>query len=118
MTSENVEPARRRTCFVTIGATATFNALIAEVLSPAFLDILRQSGYTNLLLQYGKGASIYETFTERNPPGSNARHGITIEGFGFNPQGLGQEMRLAKGASHKKTQTEWEEGVVVSHAGT
>ena len=102
----------KKVCFVTIGATASFNALLEAVLTRTFLEALEAFGYTDLLLQYGlEGAAILDKYREMNQAVSNTRHKIKIDGFDFNKQGLGQEMRAAKG------ETNHSEGVVISHAG-
>lgn len=104
---------RSRTCFVTIGATASFNDLLSNVLKPKFLEALRGAGYTDLLLQYGtEGKTIFEKFLEDEKLGKNYNYNLRINGFAFNKKGLGQEMRAAKGENGAA------EGVVISHAGT
>ena len=102
----------RKVCFATIGATASFNALLEAVLTRTFLDTLEKFGYTDLILQYGKdGFSILERFRESEERVSKTTSNINISGFDFNRQGLGQEMRAAKGENGDL------EGVVISHAG-
>ena len=102
----------RKLCFVTIGATAAFDALIKAALSPPFLAALKISGYTDLQLQHGKdGRLILEEFRESYGAKSEEEHGIVVTGFDFNKQGLGSEMRAAKGEDNRI------EGVVISHAG-
>ena len=102
----------RKVCFVTVGATATFDSLIRATLSPSFLAALKAADYTELLLQYGRdGQYILEEFNQAHPVGSNGRHEILIEGFDFNQDGLGREMQAAKGEDNGV------EGVVLSHAG-
>lgn len=101
-------------CFVTVGATASFEQLLQSILDEAFLRALQQHDYTHLLIQYGKdGRSIFESFIQNNQPGSERRHGIEIAGFDFNQEGLGQEMGLAQRdpVSHQ------EGGMIISHAG-
>lgn len=100
-------------CFVTIGATASFDSLIKATLSLDFLDALRTSGYTDLLLQHGtEGGSILQDFLSSSGAILDKQCGINIKGFDFNKQGLGVEMRAAKGSDDEA------EGVVISHAGT
>lgn len=102
-------------CFVTVGATASFELLLRYVFNETFLGALKQHGYTHLLVQYGKnGQAICENFTKNNPEGSEARHGIEIAGFEFNQAGLGEEMRLAQA----NAEFDQEGGVIISHAGT
>lgn len=101
-------------CFVTVGATASFELLLHSVLDEPFLSALQQHGYTHLLVQYGKdGEPIFENFVDNNPSGSEARHGIEIGGFDFNPDGLREEMCLAQA----NTELGQNGGVIISHAG-
>ena len=112
MAVTQVVETTKKVCFVTIGATASFNALLEAVLTRAFLDTLHSFEYTNLLLQYGKeGASILESFRKSEGSSSKDKLEINIDGFDFNKQGLGQEMRAAKGENGDL------EGIVISHAG-
>ncbi|KAL9608401.1 MAG: hypothetical protein Q9167_006764 [Letrouitia subvulpina] len=102
-----------RTCFVTIGATASFDQLINATLSPDFLQALQASDYTTLTLQYGKnGQQILEEFRETVASGRRRDYGIEVTGFDFNKQGLGQQMKTAKAGKSRQ------EGVVISHAGS
>jgi len=102
-------------CFVTVGATASFESLLQSVFNETFLSALKQHGYTHLLVQYGKdGQAICENFTKKNPEGSVARHGIDITGLDFNQAGLGAEMRLAQA----NAELDQEGGMIISHAGT
>ena len=102
-------------CFVTVGATASFELLLRTVLDEPFLSALQQHGYTHLLVQYGKdGQPIFENFIQSNPPGSEACHGIEIGGFDFNPAGLREEMCLAQ----TNTELGQNGGMIMSHAGT
>ena len=98
----------QKVCFVTVGATASFDALIKATLSPPFLEALKTYHYTHLRLQHGKdGQKVLEEFD----PANRGVQDLSISGFDFNKQGLGSEMRAAKGEDNKL------EGVVVSHAG-
>lgn len=101
-------------CFVTVGATASFELLLQTVLDEPFLGVLKQHGYTHLLVQYGKdGQPIFENFVQNNPSGSETRHGIEIGGFDFNPAGLREEMCLAQ----TNTELGQNGGMIISHAG-
>ena len=100
-----------RVCFVTIGATAGFDALIKATLSAPFLEALQELDYTELRLQYGKdGHSILLEHQERifnqNEPGD-----LKISGFDFKKRGLHSELKAAIGES------DGVKGVVISHAG-
>ncbi|KAK0517096.1 hypothetical protein JMJ35_000251 [Cladonia borealis] len=113
MSTPQQQPKPRKLCFVTIGATAAFDSLIKAALSPEFLQRLQASGYTDLLLQYGKdGSMILEEFRSTYGSKSEEEFGIKVTGFDFNKKGLGSEMRAAKGEGDRL------EGVVISHAGS
>ena len=103
-------PFTKKTCFVTIGATASFDALIENVLSHPFLEALRSADYTDLILQHGKtGGEIVERYQEKTA--SEANPGIKVRGFDFKKHGLMDEMAEAKAGGTES------EGVVISHAG-
>ena len=110
MSSEG-EDRPKKLCFVTIGATASFDSLIRACFHPAFLKALSEASYTDLLLQYGKnGKSIFEELSQHKDDLNF--FGLQCQGFGLNPDGLGEEMKAAKGAPGSSV-----EGVVISHAG-
>jgi hypothetical protein len=98
-----------KTCFVTIGATASFVGLIKATLAPDFLAALEAHGYTHLLVQYGQnGKALFDSCI-----GSLNRINIHISGFDLDKAGLTRYMLEAKGGRD----TGLQEGVVVSHAG-
>lgn len=102
--------ATKKTCFCTVGATATFNELIDAVLKPDFLAELQKQSYTNLLVQYGSGNKArFEKALQSTKTTSQA---ISIDGFELDQGGLNKYMREAQGSS-----TTAAEGVVISHAG-
>lgn len=102
----------QKLCFVTIGATASFDPLISAALSPEFLEALQASGYTDLVLQHGaEGVLIIKEFHRTFGRMNANQWGINVSGFDFNKEGLGKEMRAAKGNPGDA------EGVVISHAG-
>lgn len=104
-----------KVCFVTIGATASFDKLLEAVLEKPFLEALRVAGYTSLIVQYGKerGKAIYDGLIATEGDSAMRNTGIDITGFDFNTNGLDEEMRKAKGDTHPSSK----EGVVISHAG-
>lgn len=106
-------PRRKKVCFVTIGATATFNSLIKAVLSQAFLQTLAETHYTDLVVQYGAERSIFEAFVREREYDEAVACGIDVVGFEFSPDGLGEYMLRAKGGGERDEDV----GVVVSHAG-
>lgn len=97
------KPGKR--CFVTIGATAAFDALIEAVLEPSVLSQLASAGYTQLLVQYGKdGRKLFENLTTGEEQKS---FGIGFAGFDFDANGLSDYMAQARDSG----------GCVISHAG-
>ena len=95
-------------CFLTVGATASFTALIEAAVSPAFLTALESQGYTELSVQYGKdGKQLFEKCKSI----AQASSKLKVSGFDLDNAGLGRHMRRAKGAKDAV------EGVVISHAG-
>ncbi|KAB2572185.1 Glycosyl transferase family 28 [Lasiodiplodia theobromae] len=103
---------RKKVCFVTIGATATFDELVRACTQPDFLRALSQEGYTDLLVQYGKNRKLWkEVIADKE---SLDQHGVDISGFSFRENGLAAQMQLAKGHPTDGSK----EGVIVSHAGS
>ena len=109
----NIEvPGPRKVCFVTIGASASFDSLVRATLNPTFLKVLNEYRYTDLCIQHGgSGQELLQEFLEQHAK-SGGLYGINISGFDFNRNGLGAEMMAAKG------QSEMNKGVVISHAGS
>lgn len=100
-----------KTCFVTIGATASFSGLVRGVLQHDFLEALEKQGYTDLLVQYGKDGQ--ELFDSCITAAKNSESGsfLRIAGFTIDKAGLAKYMKQAKGGNGNQ------EGVVISHAG-
>ena len=102
----------RKVCFVTVGATASFDSLIMATLDPRFLEALKAHDYTDLRLQHGNdGQKVLENIRISKDMMNEGVQDLSISGFDFNKQGLGSEMRAAKGDDNGL------EGVVISHAG-
>ncbi|KAF2151476.1 glycosyltransferase family 1 protein [Myriangium duriaei CBS 260.36] len=118
------EQRKRKTCFVTIGATTGFQTLMAAVMTPEFIMALAKHRYSHLILQHGADGHeqfklaeettgrIMSTFTDSNA--AAAWNSINITGFGMDPAGLDSYFKLAKGLASKDD----EEGLVISHAGS
>lgn len=105
-------------CFVTVGATASFNALVAECLSDSVLRALQRHGYTHLLIQHGRepGAQeILRAFEARNADGwdTRANYGLDVEGYDLKDS-LDDDMAMVKANQERNRH----EGVIISHAGT
>jgi len=99
-----------KACFVTIGATASFDALIEAVLQPSFLHALKAKGYTNLIVQHGTaGKELFNGLVKAAK--EHGPYGIAVEGFEFTND-MTKEMRVAKAENGR------EEGAVLCHAGT
>ncbi|EEP75728.1 predicted protein [Uncinocarpus reesii 1704] len=113
-TSDDPE-SRAKLCFVTVGATASFNSLVREVLSLPFLGALREQHYTHLLLQFGQlGYELFDEFIREHGPDLKEKFGLRIEGFDYNIDGLKKEMMAVKANAgvHR------DEGMIISHAGS
>jgi beta-1,4-N-acetylglucosaminyltransferase len=99
----------RKACFVTVGATASFEALIRAVYDPQFLRSLADTGYTKLVVQCGKGGTkLCDALLSEAL--KHASFGITVSSFEFT-QHMMQDMRIAKAEDGR------DEGVVLCHAG-
>ena len=103
-----------RTCFVTVGATATFPALTQAVLSTPFLAALEHNNFTHLLVQYGRdGANLYNSCLQK-ALNSIQPTTLQINGFPIDPSGLNPHILRAKGHALPNAVP----GVVISHAGS
>lgn len=114
-TGHAVPGQSKKVCFVTIGATASFDSLLKAVLATPFLEALRDAKYTDLIIQHGKdkGKAIYDEFMSTQSASIKQSLGLETTGFDFKTNGLDQEMQRVKG----DPQSGDEEGLVVSHAG-
>ncbi|KAI5240277.1 hypothetical protein E4T47_08216 [Aureobasidium subglaciale] len=107
-------PRSRKVCFVTIGATASFSALVRATISSTFCHSLEQHQYTDLIVQYGAdGHSLFQSLLQDVNSKQEAT-GINVSGFGLDTNGLEQYMMLAKTGGDSSGA----EGLVVSHAGS
>ncbi|RYP67161.1 hypothetical protein DL771_007389 [Monosporascus sp. 5C6A] len=66
--------ALRRVAFVTVGATAGFRPLLAEVLSEAFIASLVALGYTRLVIQCGPDVDFVEAHFPRDDDDDDDDH--------------------------------------------
>jgi beta-1,4-N-acetylglucosaminyltransferase len=99
-----------RECFVTIGATAPFRALMDVAISLPFRQSLIEIGYTHLTLQCGSDLP----YCQEKITGDEWEdlNGLSIRTFDFKKEGLGQEMRVCQALPETR-----KEGVVIMHAG-
>lgn len=101
-------------CFVTIGATAGFNALVREVLAAPFFEALQAHGYTDLMVQHGSSSEkLFTEWKAANGLAVEQTYGVYVTGFPYNLRGLSEEFRAVK----RDERVRREEGVVISHAG-
>ncbi|KAF2223994.1 glycosyltransferase family 28 C-terminal domain-containing protein [Elsinoe ampelina] len=117
---DNATKQIKRTCFVTIGATAAFEGLVRAVLRPDFLQALKRHHYTDLVVQFGAGGDdLFESCQAQarsvSPDvDSSTLFGIKIEGFPVDTNGLDLYMKRAKAGKDSESR----EGCIISHAGT
>jgi beta-1,4-N-acetylglucosaminyltransferase len=110
----SADPRPEKLCFVTVGATASFNALVKEVLDSKFLEALHANNYTDVMIQYGEhGKEIFREFSATYGRAVLENYGLLVTGFDFNLEGLKQEIMTVK-ADREMSRAE---GVVISHAG-
>lgn len=106
---------KQKTCFVTVGATASFTDLIRAVLAPDFCKALESQEYTHLLVQYGQdGKELFDKCLQQSLEVGDLSS-LQIGGFALDPSGLRQYMIQAKGQHTKPPAAE---GLVISHAGS
>ncbi|KAF2674688.1 hypothetical protein BT63DRAFT_17633 [Microthyrium microscopicum] len=111
-------PKPQKLCFVTVGATVSFNALIQAVISPAFIQALLNESYTEVRVQYGKDG--YEAFVNavnhvRAMNGDRLPAGLAISGFDLAITARELTKELVKTQSKGQSRAQ---GACISHAGT
>ena len=100
--------ATRKSCLITIGATAAFPELIQAALEPRSLEKFRATGFTRLMFQCGESLEFFHGLKQVE----EMEEGLDIVAFDFNRSGLSEEIK----ACTEKT-GESEQGLVISHAG-
>ena len=110
--STSVPPPVRRECFITVGATASFQALLDSALTLAFIETLLELEYTHLTVQCGPDLAYANSMVEDAKASGLSFGGLQLKIFDFNKLGLGAEMRGSKGSAKGSR-----EGVVICHAG-
>jgi beta-1,4-N-acetylglucosaminyltransferase len=98
-------------CLVTVGATTSFNSLVAAALSSTFLQALSKAQYTRLIIQYGNtGQSFFEARLQKAKDESNGElpPGLVVEGFGYRAGDFKEVVHLV---------TEGVGGMFIAHAG-
>jgi beta-1,4-N-acetylglucosaminyltransferase len=76
--------------FITIGTTE-FNELMAELDSAEFLAVLQGLGFTDIVLQFGRGSHVFRVLT---PETCTDRFGMTIRSMAFTAT-IEEEIRSA-----------------------
>jgi beta-1,4-N-acetylglucosaminyltransferase len=115
MEDHGVDENNVKICYVTVGATATFPALIKAALLPDTVYELLKQNYTHLVIQYGdaEGKAVYDEASEQlkgflDAEMQDFRRRLEIRGYSFKKGGLLKEFQLAK----------MSDGLVISHAGS
>ncbi len=113
LTTMSAPRRKERIAFVTIGASASFQPLIAEVLSPDFIAKLRAARFTHLIVQYGPDLRCFDA-AKPAPEGLNDNNSLIVTGFAYK-ESLRKEMELT---TAKETSVfVREKGLIVTHAG-
>jgi beta-1,4-N-acetylglucosaminyltransferase len=100
-----------KVCLVTVGATASFDSLVAAALSAAFLRALSEAQYTRLIIQYGStGQSFFEARLQkaRDDGHGELPVGLHVEGFGYRAGDFNDVVRQV---------TQGVGGMLIAHAG-
>jgi beta-1,4-N-acetylglucosaminyltransferase len=100
-----------KVCLVTVGATASFDSLVAAALSAAFLQALSEAQYTRLIVQYGDtGQPFFEAHLQKARGDGNGElpAGLLVEGFGYRAGDFKEVVRLVR---------EGVGGMLIAHAG-
>ncbi|CAG8978163.1 hypothetical protein HYALB_00012025 [Hymenoscyphus albidus] len=107
----------RRECFVTIGATAKFEDLVAAAVSEQTLTKLKELGYTHLTVQVGDLEDYFKRIRLQDTKG------IIVNHFNFDKDGLAHYMKKCRanpgpdgGSINGLTPSE--EGLIICHAGS
>jgi len=107
-------PTEPKTCLVTIGATASFDSLVAAALKPTFLKALARAGYSRLIVQYGLTGTAFFNSKLRDTEkvcGKLDGYGdlnLAVEGFEFKKGDFREFLKSVVGV----------EGIFVAHAGS
>jgi beta-1,4-N-acetylglucosaminyltransferase len=98
-------------CFVTVGATAAFDGLVAAALSSQSLIALRDAGYTRLVVQYGQAESSKSSF-QTSLKKVESEFGVLplhIEGFALTVVDFQEAVKDVVCTAHR--------GLLIAHAG-
>ncbi|KAK8027053.1 hypothetical protein PG991_004109 [Apiospora marii] len=95
-----------KTCFVTVGATASFRSLIEEVVSPKFVAALAAQGYDTMIVQCGPDYEHFESIRPSDPP-------VIMSGFSVESNIIEYMRECAPSDEPRKRHM----GLIVTHAG-
>ncbi|KAL2171573.1 hypothetical protein VTG60DRAFT_2406 [Thermothelomyces hinnuleus] len=99
-----------RSCFVTVGATAGFRALLEEVSTAGFLQCLAEHGYTTLEVQCGPDQAVFANRVASLS--DDDKHGVAIHSFGYTRDMQAHILNCRGQAGVRPA------GCVISHGGT
>ncbi|KAI5307398.1 hypothetical protein KEM56_002405 [Ascosphaera pollenicola] len=108
-TAEGLPFQKQKVCYVTVGATAPFDSLVAEVLSHQFLQALAAKEYTHLIIQHGRCSDFIRAKLDE----AKRHTRLIVQGYEFK-ENLETDFLQVKADLRRNV----EEGVVLSHAGS
>lgn len=97
-----------RTAFVTVGATASFQSLITEIVSPKCLEALSAVGVDRLIVQCGPDYALFQSIVPHPGPQSFDIH---ITGFAYTDDIHREMLKCARIPNVRRT------GVIITHGG-
>lgn len=99
-------------CYVTVGATASFNQLLEAVLHQPVIDLLHSLGFRGIIVQYGEtGSEHYRSLIDRLDPASISQTKVWAQGQAFYPS-LTEIVMSVRTLSTGRPRA-----IVISHAG-
>ncbi|KAH9900061.1 hypothetical protein F4778DRAFT_739868 [Xylariomycetidae sp. FL2044] len=115
---------QEKVAFVTVGATAGFRPLVAEVVSPAFIETLKQLSFTQLIVQCGPDYPFF--LHAKESLSEDVANGFMISGFDYTNH-IHQFFRAAARGEDDHNNSDEEGrggrrrrdyGVIICHAGS
>ncbi|KAK8049438.1 UDP-N-acetylglucosamine transferase subunit alg13 [Apiospora phragmitis] len=95
-----------KTCFVTVGATASFRSLIDEVVSPEVVAALAAQGFDSIIVQCGPDFEHFEAIRPSDPA-------VLMSGFSVESNIMEYMRECAPSDGPRKRHT----GLIITHAG-
>ncbi|KAK8138742.1 hypothetical protein PG984_002122 [Apiospora sp. TS-2023a] len=106
MAPANEDQIPGKTCFVTVGATASFRSLIEEVVAPKFVAALAAQGYDTMIVQCGPDFEYFESIRPSDPQ-------VIMSGFSVESNIMEYMRECAPSDKPRKRHM----GLIVTHAG-